>query len=268
MFVSAPAKGIATDNESLASRPLAPRANPRSPLGPTCATIDDRSLAGGVAKGEGGGHDSTARLGSSAAASGTGLMAQYFAQPDQTDLAETTIDALIDYEWTLAGPTTTTRFPQQANYAVVWSGYIEAPVCGTYTIYATTDDGMRVTIGGLPVSTSSSTRVRPNTARPSFSRPASDMRSRSSISSMAATPGPPSNGNRPACRASRFHRVVSTRSSEGAPPAHPAGSGSRWGGRQAVFHEGLGARSEAPFAMDDDGELAAGPWQRRVHLDE
>ncbi len=97
------------------------------------------------------GTNANARLGSLTDASGTGLIAQYFAQPDQTDLAETTVDPLIDYEWTAAGPTTTTHFPQQANYAVVWSGYVEAPVSGTYTIYATTDDGMRVTIGGLAV---------------------------------------------------------------------------------------------------------------------
>jgi hypothetical protein len=91
-----------------------------------------------------------ARLASLGAATGTGLIGQYFVTPDQIDLAETTIDALIDYDWTEFGPTTTS-FGQQANYSVVWSGYLEAPVSGTYTIFSTTDDGMRVTIGGVRV---------------------------------------------------------------------------------------------------------------------
>jgi hypothetical protein len=92
----------------------------------------------------------TARLASTAPGSGSGLMAQYFTTPNQVDLVQTTIDGVIDYDWSADGPTTMS-FPQQANYSVIWSGYLEAPSSGTYAIYSTTDDGMRVTIGGVVV---------------------------------------------------------------------------------------------------------------------
>ena len=92
----------------------------------------------------------TGGLGSAAPATGTGLMAQYYSQIDESELAQTLVDPAIDYVWTDTGPLNTI-LSQTENYSVVWSGYIEAPVTGTYTIFGTTDDGMQIFIGGTAV---------------------------------------------------------------------------------------------------------------------
>ncbi|MEO8081683.1 MAG: PA14 domain-containing protein [Caldimonas sp.] len=92
----------------------------------------------------------TATLGSTTPSSGTGLMAQYYSQIDESELAQTVVDPTIDNVWTGTGPTNT-LLSQTDNFSVVWSGYIEATTTGTYTIIGTTDDGMQILIGGTPV---------------------------------------------------------------------------------------------------------------------
>ena len=92
----------------------------------------------------------TGGLGSAAPATGTGLLAQYFSQIDESELAQTVVDPTIDFVWTDTGPLNTI-LSQTENYSVVWSGYIEAPVTSTYTIFGTTDDGMQIFIGGTAV---------------------------------------------------------------------------------------------------------------------
>ena len=89
-------------------------------------------------------------LWSAAPASGTGLMAQYFAKADESELAQTSIDAFIDFVWSDTGPVNTV-LDQLENYSVIWSGYLEAPTTGAYTLYGTTDDGMQISIDGKPV---------------------------------------------------------------------------------------------------------------------
>ncbi|MEP7301579.1 MAG: PA14 domain-containing protein [Caldimonas sp.] len=93
----------------------------------------------------------TGALGSAAPASGTGLMAQYFAQKDESELAQTVVDPTIDKVWSGTGPINTILAGQNDNFSVVWSGYLEAPVSGTYTIFGRTDDGMQILIGGSAV---------------------------------------------------------------------------------------------------------------------
>ena len=90
-------------------------------------------------------------LAPSAPASGTGLLAQYFAQIDESELAQTIVDATIDNVWSGTGPVNTILAGQNDNFSVVWSGYVEAPATGTYTIFGTTDDGMQISIGGTLV---------------------------------------------------------------------------------------------------------------------
>ena len=90
-------------------------------------------------------------LGSATPSSGTGLLAQYFAQIDESELAQTVVDTVIDNVWSGTGPANTILAGQNDNFSVVWSGYIEAPTTGTYTIFGTTDDGMQIYIGGALV---------------------------------------------------------------------------------------------------------------------
>lgn len=90
---------------------------------------------------------STVHLASMTPESGTGLMAQYFSQIDESELAQTVVDPLPDYNWSGTGPQNT-ALSQSDNYSVVWTGYIEAPVTGPYTFFWSTDDGMQVAVDG------------------------------------------------------------------------------------------------------------------------
>lgn len=82
-----------------------------------------------------------------APASGTGLMAQYFLTVNETDLAQTIVDPTIDFVWSGVGLQHTILGDRSENLSVIWSGYVEAPVTGTYTVYGLTDDGMQIRIG-------------------------------------------------------------------------------------------------------------------------
>ena len=131
----------ATDNFVWASFDLADltRAAATHPL--VVATVQARAAAA----------TPTGSLASSAPASGTGLLAQYYAMIDESELAQTTVDPVIDNIWSGTGPLNTILEGQNDNISVIWSGYVEAPVSGTYTIFGTTDDGMQILIGGMPV---------------------------------------------------------------------------------------------------------------------
>jgi PA14 domain len=89
----------------------------------------------------------TGSLASAAPASGTGLLAQYYSQIDESELAQTLVDGVIDNIWSGTGPLNTVLEGQTDNFSVVWTGYIEAPVTGTYTFFGTTDDGMQIWVG-------------------------------------------------------------------------------------------------------------------------
>ena len=93
----------------------------------------------------------TAHLAPQGSGTGTGLMAQYFSNIDETELAQTVVDPYLDNVWTGTGPFNTILSGQNDNFSVIWSGYIEAPVTGTYTIFGTTDDGMQIMIDGKMV---------------------------------------------------------------------------------------------------------------------
>ena len=93
----------------------------------------------------------TGTLASAAPGSGTGLLAQYFSVFDETELAQTQIDPVIDNVWSGTGPLNTILEGQADNFSVIWSGYIEAPATGTYTFFGTTDDGMQIYVDGMAV---------------------------------------------------------------------------------------------------------------------
>ena len=93
----------------------------------------------------------TGTLASSAPGTGIGLLAQYFSMIDETELAQTRIDPVIDNIWSGTGPLNTVLEGQNDNFSVIWSGTIEAPVTGIYTFFGTTDDGMQIHVDGTTV---------------------------------------------------------------------------------------------------------------------
>ncbi len=101
------------------------------------ATVDAKALAAST----------SATLAPTTPGSGTGLMGQFFSQVDESELAQTIVDATIDNIWSGTGPGQSILSGQNDNFSVVWSGYLEAPATGTYAIFGTTDDGMQITIG-------------------------------------------------------------------------------------------------------------------------
>jgi hypothetical protein len=93
----------------------------------------------------------TGTLTPSAPASGTGLLAQYYSLINESELAQTVVDPVIDNVWSGTGPLNTILEGQNDNFSVIWSGFIEAPVTGTYLFFGTTDDGMQIYVNGTIV---------------------------------------------------------------------------------------------------------------------
>ncbi|MEM7553097.1 MAG: PA14 domain-containing protein [Cyanobacteria bacterium P01_A01_bin.84] len=74
---------------------------------------------------------------------GTGLRGEYYDNINFTDLNLTRIDPTINYDWSIGSPDTSIN---PDTFSVVWSGQIEAKYSELYTLYSTTDDGVRVFI--------------------------------------------------------------------------------------------------------------------------
>ena len=75
----------------------------------------------------------------------SGLTAEYFdnSSPSGPRVART--DATVDFQWGVGQPH---PLIGGETFSVRWSGILEAPVAGTYTISTATDDGVRVWING------------------------------------------------------------------------------------------------------------------------
>ncbi|UOR04566.1 PA14 domain-containing protein [Hymenobacter aerilatus] len=87
---------------------------------------------------------------------GTGLQGQYYVGREFDKLVLTRLDPTIDFNWSYGPPTpgrTSERFVSPGPgvpgevFSARWTGYLYAPVSGTYTLHITTDDGMRVWLG-------------------------------------------------------------------------------------------------------------------------
>jgi hypothetical protein len=78
----------------------------------------------------------------------SGFRAEYYDDPDLSGYLVTRIDQTID-------SSTYTSFPPQGidsdTFSVRWTGQIHAINSGTYTFYATADDGVRVTVDGVRI---------------------------------------------------------------------------------------------------------------------
>jgi hypothetical protein len=69
----------------------------------------------------------------------------YYGNTDFTNLLDTRIESSIDFDWSAAPP-----FPNmsQTNFSVRWTGQLLAQYSEPYTLYATSDDGLRLWING------------------------------------------------------------------------------------------------------------------------
>jgi parallel beta-helix repeat protein len=106
-----------------------------------CGTPNARDETGTALEG---GRPSSLR----ASAVGTGLSAEYFDTQDFSGTPVKRLDPTVNFEWGLGAPA-----PGIApdTFSVRHSGEILAPSTGVYTFYATSDDGVRLTVRGLKV---------------------------------------------------------------------------------------------------------------------
>ena len=96
------------------------------------------------------GTDVTVELGrSGGAGGGTGLKGEYFGDKDFRQRKLSRVDRRIDFNWGGAKPAGP-DLPAE-NFAVRWTGRIEAPRTGTYTFHATSDDGARLWVAGRQI---------------------------------------------------------------------------------------------------------------------
>lgn len=79
-------------------------------------------------------------------ASGTGLLGQYYRGKGFRELILSRTDATVDSS-TWSGGTPDPSVPAD-HFSARWSGWIEAPSSGSFTFYATIDDGVRLWIDG------------------------------------------------------------------------------------------------------------------------
>src|SRR5687767_7095764 len=77
--------------------------------------------------------------------SGSGLLAQYFDNPNLTNLTAAQTDHGVNAQWAPgAGPTTGAG----DSYSARWSGQVEAGYTEDYTFTATADETVRVWVNG------------------------------------------------------------------------------------------------------------------------
>ena len=72
---------------------------------------------------------------------GTGLMAQYFDNPDFTGFSFSRVDPCVDFDWGTAAPTNSMG---SDSFSVLWQGQVEAAYSELYFFYVTADDGFRL----------------------------------------------------------------------------------------------------------------------------
>jgi hypothetical protein len=81
-----------------------------------------------------------------------GLTAQYFNDPGTgsrfTTLVLTRVDQSVDFNWGSSAPAPSVG---SNNYSVRWTGFVEAPVTGTYVFSTVSDDGIRLWVNGQQV---------------------------------------------------------------------------------------------------------------------
>ncbi|MFP2930737.1 PA14 domain-containing protein [Pyxidicoccus sp. 3LG] len=79
-----------------------------------------------------------------------GLRADYFDDDALQTLVTTRVDSQVDFEWEYGRPAGT-ALSGDDNFSVRWTGSLTAPVTGLYTFTTSTDDGVRLWVGGQSV---------------------------------------------------------------------------------------------------------------------
>jgi hypothetical protein len=76
---------------------------------------------------------------------GSGLLGSYALGQDFGQPVLTRLDGVVDFDWNTTAPDP--ALPQ-TNFCVRWTGQIQAPATGTYTLIARTDDGVNLWFAG------------------------------------------------------------------------------------------------------------------------
>ncbi len=80
---------------------------------------------------------------------GTGLRGQYFANPALSGAAVLTRTEAVSFVWaSVTGTASPGAGVPSDNWSVRWTGFVQFPVAGTYTLRVVSDDGIRVRING------------------------------------------------------------------------------------------------------------------------
>jgi hypothetical protein len=74
-------------------------------------------------------------------ATGSGLYGEYFDTKDLTNRRLTRTDATVNFDWGSGSPAPAIGAD---TFSVRWTGWVHAPVSGTYTFYTSSDDGVRL----------------------------------------------------------------------------------------------------------------------------
>jgi hypothetical protein len=81
--------------------------------------------------------------------SGTGLLGEYFNDPNNgshfVTFVRGRLDATVNFDWASASPAPGVTAD---NFAVRWTGQVQAPVTGSYTFTTMADDGVRLWLNG------------------------------------------------------------------------------------------------------------------------
>jgi PA14 domain/Right handed beta helix region len=72
-----------------------------------------------------------------------GVMAEYFRDETLTSLSSKRVEGGVDFYYDETQIPSGSFLPSGANYSARWTGYLKAPVTGTYTFTLTADDGAR-----------------------------------------------------------------------------------------------------------------------------
>jgi PA14 domain/CARDB len=79
---------------------------------------------------------------------GTGLLGEYYDNPDFDAVVEERLDRQIAFDWDEAPPEGIPLSGEGDDFAVVWSGSLLPEFSEEYTIITSSDDGVRVTVDG------------------------------------------------------------------------------------------------------------------------
>jgi PA14 domain len=79
---------------------------------------------------------------------GLGLMAEYYDNPDFTNLKKTNLDAKVDFNWGAGSPNKKIGVD---SFAVRWTGKIQPRYSETYTFKLSGDDGVRLWVNGRQI---------------------------------------------------------------------------------------------------------------------